>query len=189
MTRAVAPNATVGPAGLRALVLFDPDGRPVTIGSLAGPLLVVQLARYFGCLPCQEWLVALDRAAGDLAKHGARPLAVAGSADYQARWLANHHGVTMTLLVDPEQTLRASVGVGDLGARLADPRGLVSYGRTLAHGYRPQRVTRDTLRAPGVAILDADLTVRWRHVGRRIGDYPDLGDVIDTVAQIAATAS
>ncbi len=45
------------------LQLADPEGRPVTFGeALIADLTVVQLVRYFGCLPCQEWLVELDRA-------------------------------------------------------------------------------------------------------------------------------
>ncbi len=184
-----APLVSAGEslADLRSLVLTDPDGRPVSLASLAGPVLVVQLVRYFGCLPCQERLVDLDRAADKLSKHGARAVAVGGSADYQARWLADHHHVTMPLLIDADQQMRTSVAVGDLGARLADPRGLVSYGRSLTHGYRPQRMTRDTLRAPGVVILDAELRRQWAHMGRRIGDYPELSEVVDAAARVAGS--
>lgn len=58
-------------------------------------------------------------------------------------------------------------------------RGMVSYGRSLAHGFRPQRPTRDTVRAPAVVVLDHALNVRWSHVGRRIGDYPPLPQVLE----------
>lgn len=167
---------------LAGLALADPSGVPVRLADLAGPLLVVQLVRYFSCLSCQEWLVSLNAAARDLQSLGARPLAVGGSADYQARYLRDVRGVRMPLLLDPGQRLRASVGVGNLGARLADSRGLVSYGRSLAHGFRPQRVTRDTVRAPGVVILDRQPSLRWRYAGRRIGDYPPLPVVLDALA-------
>jgi hypothetical protein len=75
--------------------------------------------------------------------------------------------------------------LGPIGARLLDPRGLVSYGRALRAGFRPQRITRDTVQAPGVVIVDTQGAVCWQHVGRRIGDYPPLADVIAAVRGIA----
>jgi len=58
--------------------------------------------------------------------------------------------------------------------------------RTLSHGYRPQRITKDTVRTPGVVILDAQLTIRWRYVGRRLGDYPELAEVLAAVDDLRA---
>lgn len=170
---------------LASLVLADPDGQPVPLAELSGQLVVVQLVRYFGCLPCQEWLVGLDAASPTLAAHGARPIAIGGSADYQARWLRDHRRVAMTMLIDPDQQVRTALGVADLGVRLADPRGLAAYATSLIHGFRPQRITRDTLRAPAVAILDHTLTVRWRFVGDRIGDYPSIETVLNAVDSTA----
>ena len=59
---------TVVPADL---VLGTPDGGAAVLGDFVTEgYLVVQLVRYFGCLPCQEWLIGLDRAAGVLAVAG-----------------------------------------------------------------------------------------------------------------------
>ena len=170
------------------LTLRTPSGQPVTLADVVTqPWTVVQLVRYFGCLPCQEWLVALDRAAPDLAAREAHAVAVGGSTASQARWLQAERRVTMPLLLDPEHALRCLVGAKDpLGARLLDPRGLAAYVRTLSHGYRPQRITKDTVRTPGVVILDAQLTVRWRYVGRRLGDYPELEQVLVAVDDLRA---
>ena len=158
------------------------NGAPASLDAFAGHVLVVQLVRYFGCLPCQQWLIELDRASAELATLGARPLAVGGSAVYQARWLREEKGVGMPLLLDADQRLRAALGVGMLRAGLLNPRGMASYARALSHGLRPQRITQDTIQAPGVLILDAGLNERWRHVGTRIGDYPPLGVVLAAVA-------
>jgi hypothetical protein len=48
------------------LTLTTPDGAPARLADrLAGnQFTVVQLVRYFGCLPCQEWLIELDRGRG-----------------------------------------------------------------------------------------------------------------------------
>ena len=178
-------NAT---PSLTSVVLADPDGVPIRLSDVAGPLLVVQLMRYYGCLPCQEWLVGLDRASGELEQAGAKAVAIGGSADYQARWLRDHRAVRIPLFLDPSQQVRALVDVGDLGIQLLDPRGFLNYGASLFHGFRPHRPTRDSVRAPGVVILDEHLDVRWRYVGRRVGDYPPLGSVLDALRAIREAA-
>lgn len=162
------------------LPLSTPDGETTTLATaLTHDLTVVQLVRYFGCLPCQEWLVALDQAAGDLADAGIGTASIGGSADYQARWLRTERGVRMPLLLDPDHRFRGAVGADQhLGMRLLNPRGAVAYTRSLRHGFRPQRITRDTVQAPGVVILDAAGAVRWQHVGERIGDYPPVAEVV-----------
>ena len=137
--------------------------------------------------PCQDWLIGLDSAAGRLAELGASPIAIGGSADFQARWLASERGVTMPLPLDPDHLLRTVVGAErPLGLRMADPRGIAFYARSVARGNRPKRITRDTVRAPGVVILGPDLEVLWVHVGTRIGDYPPLEEVIDEVRVLAS---
>jgi peroxiredoxin len=168
------------------LALSAPDGSSITLGDvLTERLTVVQLVRYFGCLPCQEWLIELDRSAPDLARQGVAGAAVGGSADYQAVWLREEKGVQLPLLLDPEHRLRDRVGASKpLGWRLGDPRGAVAYSRSLAHGLRPQAITRDTVRSPGVVILDPTGVVRWRHIGNRIGHYPSLDEVRAAVARL-----
>lgn len=158
---------------LGAVLLVTPAGQPTSLEPFRGSWLVAQLVRYFGCLPCQEWLIELDRQRPRFEAHGATVVAIGGSADYQARWLMQERGVRMPLLLDPDQRVRDAIGLGDpLGWRMLDPRGVASYARTMTHGFRPQRITRDTVRSPGVVILDPGLVPRWQFVGRRIGDYP-----------------
>lgn len=158
------------------LQLADPEGRPVTFGeALTADLTVVQLVRYFGCLPCQEWLVDLDRAVPDLSAGG---MAIGGSANYQAQWLRDERGVTLPLLLDPTHSVREAVGAQKpIGLGLLAPQGAAAYARSLRKGYRPQKITRDTIRTPGVMIVDRAGDARWSYVGTRIGDYPSLGDV------------
>lgn len=165
--------------------LLTPQGDPTQLGDhLAHELTIVHLVRYFGCLPCQEWLVELDAAAGGLAEKGVGAIAIGGSADYQAEWLQEERGVRIPLLLDPDQEFRRAVEADKpLGWRMADPRGAAAYARSLRHGYRPQGVTRDTVRSPGVLILDRNGSVLWRNIGKRIGDYPPLHEVLDAAEQ------
>lgn len=158
--------------------LLTPDGVETTIAEHAGPVLVIQLVRYFGCLPCQVYLRALDREADRLADVGARPLAIGGSAPHQARWLRDT-GVAMPLLLDPGGRFREWVGIGDLSARqLLAPAGLRRYASAVLSGVPIRRPTDDVRRAPGIAILDRSLAVRWSQAGTSLGDYPPIDAVI-----------
>lgn len=180
---------STGHAALDTIEMTTPDGDAASLAAFDAPLLVVQLVRYFGCLPCQDWLVGLDALSAPLRELDAQPLAIGGSADYQARWLRDDKHVRMPLLLDPEQQFRAAVGIGRLGSRLLDPRGFPSYVRAMRNGYRPQKITKDTVQAPGVVLLDAQRRVVWSYVGQRIGDYPPLPTVLDVVAKAARTRS
>jgi len=96
-----------------------------------------------------------------------------------------HEGERVSLLLDPEQRFRDHVGAADpLGWHLLDPRGTAAYTRSLARGFRPQHITRDTVRSPGVVVLDATGALRWRHVGTRIGHYPSLDEVRAAVSRL-----
>src|SRR5665811_689001 len=110
--------------------IFDPDGGATTLGAFQADRLIVILVRYFGCLPCQEYVRDLDRRFGRF-PNGNRMIAVGGSADYQARWLRDIKGVAMPLLLDPDQRVRAVADVGDLTARqMSRFRGAGNYLRS-----------------------------------------------------------
>lgn len=169
------------------LTLTDPDGRLVQLGDLlaGNRFTVVQLVRYFGCLPCQEWCVDLDAQASRLADFGVGAAAVGGSADYQALWLRDEKGVSMPLLLDPGHQFREAVGAAaSLGVRMLNPRGAAAYVGSLRRGYRPQTITRDTVRSPGVVILDGSGSIHWQHIGKRIGDYPRVEQVVAAAASL-----
>lgn len=183
-----AETVPIHPASLADIPLLTPDGEPTSLAAFEGVPLVIQLVRYFGCLPCQAYLRELDERAGELADAGVRAVAVGGSADYQARWLRDT-GVAMPLLLDPDQRLRDAVGFGSLsGRQLMAPRGLRKYAEAVLSGIRPQRLTRDMMRSPGVAILDARQDLRWTYEGTALGDYPSLDEVFDAVALVTRGA-
>lgn len=174
-----AEPTAIQSASFAGIPLLTPDGEPTSLAAFTGTPLVIQFVRYFGCLPCQAYLRALDERAGELHAMGVKPIAVGGSADYQARWLRDT-GVAMSLLLDPDQRLREAVGFGSLsGRQLMAPRGLRSYAAAVLSGIRPQRITADVMRSPGIAILDAKHDVRWTYEGTALGDYPSLDEVFD----------
>jgi len=158
--------------------LTDHDGTPVRLADLAADPLVVILVRYFGCLPCQAYVKDVD-AARDRFDTQVKVVAVGGSADFQARWLRDNQGVRMPMLLDPDQQVRQLAGLGNLGLhRFLSPRGAANYVKAMRRGLRPQKITRDTIRSPGVAILGPDLGVRWTYEGKMLGDYPSLDELI-----------
>lgn len=162
----------------RSVTLHDPDGRPVAFGELVAEPLVVILVRYFGCLPCQAYLQDVADARERFPAQ-ARVVAIGGSADYQARWLRDTQGIDMPLLLDPEQHIRTIAELGDLTRRqLLSPQGAANYVRAMRRGLRPQKITKDTVRSPGVAVFDPDLQVTWTYEGRRLGDYPSVDEVV-----------
>lgn len=182
------PAKTTNPVLPADLPLFEPTGAATSFPSPSpGHFTVVQVVRYFGCLPCQDWLVELDRLRPQLAAGNADAAAVGGSADYQAQWLQEERGVTMPVYLDPEHAFREAVEMTrPLGWKLANPRGAAAYVRSLRHGYRPQKITKDTVRSPGVVIVDGRRQVVWRHEGARIGDYPDHAVILRALEELTA---
>jgi peroxiredoxin len=175
MTPSQSPEFVAG------IALTDPDGNPKTLGEFGADPLVVILVRYFGCLPCQEFVRDLD-GERDRFPAGTRVIAVGGSADHQARWLRDTKGVEMPLLLDPDQEVRAVAGVGDLSARqMSSLGGATNYVKSLVRGFRPQVPTHDATKAPGIVVFDSELNVAWVHHGEMLGDYPPVDDLIDTV--------
>ena len=159
--------------------LVDPDGAPTTLGVFRADPLVVILVRYFGCLPCQDYVREVDRHL-DRFPESSRVIAVGGSADYQARWLRDTKNVGMPLLLDEAQAVRRVAGVGDLTARqMSSPGGAANYVRSMFHGFRPQVPTADAKRAPGIVVFDPDFVTTWVHRGEMLGDYPPIESLIE----------
>lgn len=178
---------TPAPHEIAAIDLADPDGSPVTLGDHAADPLVVILVRYFGCLPCQQFLTDVDGSIGAFPE-GSDVIAVGGSSAHQARWLRDKKDVRIPLLLDPDQRVRAVAGLGELTAQqLSSARGWRSYGRALRSGFRPQIPTTDALKAPGIIMFDAGFSTSWIYAGERMGDYPPVAELIERVGDSASS--
>ena len=109
---------------------------------------------------------------------GARVVAVGTGAADQARNLM-HAGTPFPCLVDSERRLYQVLGLGRVGlATFLAPSTYVNYWRAWRRGARQGQVTGDPGQLSGVAILDADGRLRWRHASRTIGDYPRVTDLL-----------
>lgn len=168
--------------------LADPDGGSTTLGSVAADPLVVLLIRYFGCLPCQEY-VSEAQAVLDEFPDGTQVVAIAGSAAYQARWLRKTKAVTLPLLLDPDERVRSVADLGNLSTTSwVKLKGWKNYLGSMQRGFRPQIPTSDALKAPGIVIFDRDFSVLWVHGGGTLGDYPPIDDLVSKVRELAASA-
>lgn len=181
----MTPPIAVAPAEIG---LTDPDRKPSALGDFRADLLVVILVRYFGCLPCQHYLRDLDRVQGRLPR-GSRVIAVGGSAAYQARWLRDSKELSIPLLLDPDQRVRAVAGVGNLTAvQLSRVRGWRNYLRAIRKGFWPQVPTADARKAPGIVVFDRDFSTVWVHRGETLGDYPRVDDLLRSIEALAKSS-
>jgi alkyl-hydroperoxide reductase/thiol specific antioxidant family protein len=109
---------------------------------------------------------------------GARVVAVGTGSAEQARRLMET-GTPFPCLVDAEGRLYRALGLGRVGWRTVfDPATYTNYWRAWRRGARQGDVSGDPRQLSGVAILDADGRLRWRHVSSTVGDYPALPDVM-----------
>lgn len=115
---------------------------------------------------------------------GARVIAVGTGSAAQARHLMDT-GSPFPCLVDAEQRLYRALGLRRVGlSTLVDPATYLNYWRAWRRGARQGDVTGDPRQLSGVALLDADGRLRWRHVSRTIGDYPALPAVLTALRRI-----
>jgi hypothetical protein len=118
-----------------------------------------------------------------LVKAGVSVLAIGGSAEYQAAALQPDY--PFPLLLDPDQIVRAAVGLGTLSIRdMMRPSGAWRYVRALRSRAAPGKITKDREQAPGVVLTDATLDVVWVHRGEGLGDYPTTETVRDQIARV-----
>ncbi|NUR27744.1 MAG: AhpC/TSA family protein [Catenulispora sp.] len=167
------------------LTLYDADGNPVELADLLDRPTVVPLVRYYGCMPCRAFLHELDDVRAELDQIGVRVIAVGGAADYQARDLMEH-GIAFPLLLDPTHRLYGALDLRHIPwSALLQPVTWRNYLRS-ARRARQGRITDHPLQAPGLAILDADLTVVFLHRGKTLGDYPPVPRILAAACDAAS---
>lgn len=182
MDRLASPGDRIGP-----VTLYHPNGDAVPLRDLLDRPVVLPLVRYYGCMPCRDYLYQLNEQAENLDSAGVRVVGVGGAADYQARNLMQH-GIEFPLLLDPGHDLYRALDIQHIHwwmlARLDTWR---RYARA-ARRARQGRMTDHPLQAPGLAIVDTDGRIRFLYRGRTLGDYPPIPDVLTAVRSIAATS-
>ncbi len=160
------------------------DGSEVKLSEvIAGPT-IIPIVRYYGCLPCRDFLFGLESARSGLDADSLRIVGVGKAADYQATYLMQN-GIGYELLLDPEEHLYHALQLRRFGWwMMLDPRMWWRYLRSL-RSSRQGKITNHPLQSPGVVILDEALTVIYLHRGESIGDYPPVDEVIRAARKLS----
>ena len=119
----------------------------------------------------------------ELNSTGAQVLGVGTREDFQAEKLIEE-GMPFPLLLDPENSVRAVLGMADRFGllRLLHPMGAVAYVKAARQAKSFDPVWGDATQRPGVAIFDSAGALAWTHLGTRLGDYPTVGSVVSALS-------
>lgn len=137
-------------------------------------------------MPCRDFLSQLREAHPRIEALGARVVAVATGAPFQARDLVEREGMPFPCLLDPDKHLYRALGIQRIrGRQWVRPSTWRRYLRSVRRA-RPGALTGDVLQAPGAAVIEPGGTLRYLHRGVTLGDYPPLGDVLAVVEDAAS---
>lgn len=162
---------------LADLLVRTPTGEVARIGDLVKRLTVLVIPRYYGCLPCRDYLCQVSERLDEVENAGAQALGLSVGADYQARWLVEQRGIRFPLLVDPKREVYDALDLPRKWWVNLNPRGWLNYARAIARGNRQGKIIEPN-QLPGLALLDANANAIWVHRGRALGDYPNLDKVL-----------
>jgi len=123
---------------------------------------ILVIPRYYGCLPCRDYLRRLSERLDEVEAAGASALGISVGADYQAHWLMDEQGVRFPLLVDPDRRVYEALELPRRWWVGLNPLGWWNYARALARGNRQGRIIEPN-QLPGLALLDADARAVWVH--------------------------
>jgi peroxiredoxin len=88
---------------------MDRHRRAGRAGRTRRPPTILVIPRYYGCLPCRDYLRRLSASLDQVEARGGAALAVSAGADHQARWLMEEQGVRFPLLVDPDRRVHTAL--------------------------------------------------------------------------------
>jgi hypothetical protein len=174
---------------LAGSVVFDTEGRAVTLGSLLGarPLVLVFL-RHFGCLFAKQQIEELRRNHAVLRSAGADVVAVGNGQVEQARAFASEQELPFPLLTDPTGESYCAV---ELKRGLATALTPAVVGRALrarVAGFRQTKTAGDPLQQGGVLVFAAGGREIYRYVSDSAGDHPSMSAVWQALSKAGASA-
>jgi hypothetical protein len=155
----------------------------VRLGDVVDRPTIVVIPRYYGCLPCRDYLEQVSQRYDEVQAAGGSALGVSVGAEHQARWLMEERGIRFPLLLDPDRRLYEAINLPRRWWVSLNPRGWWNYTRALARGGRQGRIIEPNQR-PGLVLLDRDGQAAWIHRGRALGHYPQLDRVLDELGRL-----
>jgi len=172
-------TAVVG-SRLPDLTLEDPAGSEMRLGELITRRTVVPVVRYYGCMPCRDYLFQLQEAHPRLSDAELDVIGIGRAADFQAEWLGTQ-GIEFPLLLDPDQAIYAAIDLARFPwwamFSWATARNYVRAAKRARQG----RIANHPLQRPGLIVLDPGLEIVYLHRGERLGDYPPVEQLVTAV--------
>jgi peroxiredoxin len=162
----------------------DISGELVRVGDLVDHPTILVIPRYYGCLPCRDYLFQVSRRLDEVSAAGGAALGVSVGAEHQARWLTTEKGIRFPLLLDPDRNIYDALDLPRRWWVTLNPRGWWNYARAIARGSRQGKIVEPN-QLPGLALLDADANAVWIHRGKGLGDYPPFDRVLDELGRAA----
>lgn len=170
---------------LAGIVVKTATGEEVRLGDLVQQPTILVIPRYYGCLPCRDYLRQVSERLDEVREAGAAALGVSVGTDQQARWLVEEKGIRFPLLVDPDRRVYDALDLPRRWWVSLNPRGWWNYARAIARGSRQGKIVEPN-QLPGLALLDASADPVWVHRGRALGDYPSVDRVLGKLEEIAS---
>ncbi len=188
---------TTDRAPLPDLPLRTSHGQDTSLHAHIGdrPVLV-QLVRYYGCLPCQHYLLDLHGRLDELDRRDIDLVVIGVAADFQARHLVDTYDLTVPLLLDPDQVLYRALTLRRMRPLdLLRPRMWRAYLPLFIRRYLTRQVTGptqgrivgDPLQLPGLALLDTSGRPLLVQRGTHLGDYPPIDDLLAAIDAMLET--
>jgi len=168
---------------LAEIEVLHPDGTAVRIGDLVDRPTILVIRRYYGCLPCRDYLRQVADRYSEVRSGGGGAIGLSVGADFQAAWLIDHCKIPYPLLIDPERKVHAAIELRRRASVALNRRGWAKYATAIARGNRQGKVI-DPIQAPGLTLLDATAETAWVHRGKALGDYPPLDEVLRRLAEL-----
>jgi AhpC/TSA antioxidant enzyme len=164
---------------LDSIVVFDPDGRPVRMGTLwADRTAVLMFVRHFGCLFCRQQIADIRPFLDRIRACGAELVVIGPGSIEEARVFRDEQRGDFPLLTDPDrQAYRALEMRHGLGSILGLPVLMRSL-NALKAGFRQSRVAGDPLQQGGVVVIAPGGVERLRIISRHAGDHPTPAQIL-----------
>lgn len=159
------------------------SGETVRVGELVRRPTILVVPRYYGCMPCRDYLRQVSDRLEEVEQAGGSALGVSVGTPGQARWLMEERGIRFPLLVDPERRVYEALDLPRRWWVNFNPRGWWNWSRALLRGSRQGKIVEPN-QLPGLALLDADGKAVWIQRGRALGDYPPLDRVLAQLQEV-----
>lgn len=184
---------------LAPLLAQRADGSTVALGELwrEGPAALIFL-RHFGCVGCAVQVDALRVRLGELVRLGVRVGLIGHGTPAGLRGLAGRERLDpgVELLTDPTGASHREAGLRRSWAGSWGPGALVGFALAVGRGYRqpgglllghPDEGERE--QQGGALVVARGGPVLYAYASERLGDLPDLSDVVEVCLRLSARGS